>query len=104
MEYKTAIDNNKREIAKYESIERIKIAGIQKKYSLMRSVFSELFAERRAAINKDFEVIDKGFQENNYALIEKGLSSLSQVVTASPFADIVSFHKMLESDDQVIEL
>jgi DNA-binding transcriptional regulator YiaG len=101
---KTEAEITKREIAKYEHIERVKIKEIQEKYSLMRAVFGELFAERRAAINKDFEVIDKGLRENDYTLIEKGLNSLSQVVTASPFADIVSFHKMLESDDQVIEL
>lgn len=91
----------KREIAKYESQERVMIENIQQKYALMRGVFSEIFAERRMAINKDFEVIDKGLRENNYALIAKGLDSLSQVVIASPFADIVKFHEMLESDEKI---
>lgn len=95
----------KREIRKYEKEERVAIEEIQQKYSNIRSIFSELFAERRTAINKDLEIIDKGLRENDYTLINMGLTSLSQVVTTSPFAELGSFHKMLESkDDQVIEL
>ncbi|MDR3335475.1 MAG: hypothetical protein LBT13_11440 [Treponema sp.] len=104
LDFMTEGEKTKREIAKYESAERVAIAGIQEKYGLLRSVFGELFAERRAAMSKDFEVIDKGLRENDYNLINMGLASLSKVVTASPFADLVSFQKALESDDETIEL
>ena len=55
------------------------------------------------AIQKYFEIIDKGLAENNRELISIGLSHLSQVVTTSPFSDINSLSKKLESNE-IIEI
>jgi hypothetical protein len=99
MDYKVEHERTVQITAQYKAQERVAITEIREKYSTIREIFSKAFAERRSVIDKNFEVIDRGLQENDYNLISMGLSQLSNVVTTSPFANLVSFHNLLESDD-----
>ena len=76
---------------------------MEKRHELYNKIFTEIFVERRRAIQKYFEIIDRGLAENNRELISMGLSHLSQVVTTSPFSDINSLSKKLESNE-IIEI
>ena len=53
--------------------------------------------------SKYFEIIDRGLAENNRDLISMGLSHLSQLVATSPFSDVATLSKKLESKE-IIEI
>jgi hypothetical protein len=80
-----------RDIRKIDAMENVMITEITQKYDLYRNVFGAIFAQRGKAIDKYFEVIDKGMNENNNQLIIEGLRYLSDTVKSSPFADFKSF-------------
>lgn len=87
-----------REIKKIESQERLLRLEITKKYDFYFHLCEHIFAERKVAIVKSFEIIDHGISEKNNDLIAAGLKSLSQIVSSSPFANIDNLRKLLESD------
>ncbi|MCF0221917.1 MAG: hypothetical protein HUK19_06460 [Fibrobacter sp.] len=94
----------KREIARIDANYKLLSREIEARYSLYREIFTELFAERRAAIEKSFEVIDRGMQENNHEFVIHGLQTLGVVVASSPFKDFGLLSQKLESDKDVIEI
>lgn len=79
------------------------LTEMEKRHELYNKIFTEIFVERRMAIQKYFEIIDRGLAENNRELISMGLSHLSQVVTTSPFSDINALSKKLENNE-IIEI
>ncbi|MEX6495296.1 hypothetical protein [Fusobacterium animalis] len=79
------------------------LTEMEKRHELYNKIFTEIFVERRMAIQKYFEIIDRGLAENNRELISIGLSHLSQVVTTSPFSDINALSKKLENNE-IIEI
>ena len=79
------------------------LTEMEKRHELYNKIFTEIFVERRMAIQKYFEIIDRGLAENNRELISIGLSHLSQVVTTSPFSDINALSKKL-GNNEIIEI
>ncbi|NGM85607.1 hypothetical protein G5B47_24720 [Paenibacillus sp. 7124] len=93
----------KRELAQIHAQKEILILEIQNKYDLYHSVFDKVFAERRVAIDKNFEIIDKGLASGDKDLISMGLQNLSKVVSSSPFGNIQQLSNMLEGN-KIIEI
>ena len=91
------------EIEQLRLKKEVLLTEMEKRHELYNKIFTEIFVERRMAIQKYFEIIDKGLAENNRELISMGLSHLSQVVMTSPFSDINSLSKKLESNE-IIEI
>ena len=89
----------KRELKKYESMKDVMIQEITGKYKFYEYFFSRVFAERSAAIKKDFDIIDRGMKENNRDFISAGVSGLSQIVASSPFTDMEKLKKMIENTE-----
>lgn len=89
------------EMEKINLKKEIVLKEIEEKYDLYNKIFCEIFAERRLAINKSFEIIDKGILENDKELINMGLSSLSKVVASSPFSSLDSLSKLLEENNTI---
>jgi hypothetical protein len=85
-----------RKTKKYDAIKEVMIREITGKYGFYEFFFNRIFAERREAIKKDFEVIDQGMRENNRDLVSLGISGLSRLAASSPFADLDNLRKMLE--------
>lgn len=94
---------SKVELEKIKVKREVVLKEMEMKYDLYNKVFHEIFHERRIAINKSFEIIDKGIENDDKELISMGLSSLSRIVSSSPFADLASLSNSLEND-QIIEL
>lgn len=92
-----------REIAKIEAQRDIVLTEIEKRYELYHKVFDHVFAERKTAIAKSFELIDKGIQEGDKEIISIGMQGLSTVVSSSPFANVDQLSKMIEGNN-VIEI
>ncbi|MFW9604165.1 MAG: hypothetical protein ACMV0F_04360 [Trichlorobacter sp.] len=87
-----------REIARIEAAKEILITNIKEKYGFYREVFDQIFTERKAIMNKHFDIIDHGISTNNRDLVLCGLQGLGQLVSTSPFSDISNLSKMLEND------
>ena len=94
---------SKVELEKIKVKREIVLKEMELKYDLYNKVFHEIFYERRIAIDKSFEIIDRGVASNDKELISMGLSSLSKIVSSSPFTDLVSLSNSLENN-QTIEL
>ena len=91
------------EIEQLRLKKKLLLTEMEKRHELYNKIFTEIFVERRMAIQKYFEIIDRGLAENNRELISIGLSHLSQVVTTSPFSDINALSKKLENNE-IIEI
>lgn len=94
---------NEVELEKISAKKEIVIKEMELRYDLYNKIFHEIFYERRSAINKSFEIIDKGIKNDDKELISMGLSSLSRIVSSSPFADLNSLSNSLENN-HLIEL
>lgn len=90
-----------REIAIVEAQKEILLQDMEKKYDLYYEIFDRVFDERKSAINKSFDIIDKGLDEGDNDLISMGLKSLSKVVSSSPFGDIQKLSSMLEGNKTI---
>lgn len=93
----------KRDIAMIEAKKEILIKEMSMKYDLYYKVFAQIFNERGQAINKSFDIINKGLKENSEELISMGLNSLSTVVASSPFGSLTELSKLLEGNN-IIEI
>lgn len=98
-------ENNqtKRDIKAIEARTHLLCKEMEMRFDLYYKVFGQIFSERKAAIDKSFEVIDKGLKENDKELISMGLGSLSQVVSSSPFNNLAELSKLLNSNE-VLEI
>jgi hypothetical protein len=96
LEARKESETTKREGKKYEAIRDVMVQEISGRYGFYQYCFSQIFAERRGVILKDFEVIDKGMKENNRDLISAGLAALAQVVSSSPLKEMEKFRSFLE--------
>lgn len=90
-----------REIVKLNTQRDLLMNEITRKYDLYEKVFEHIFDERQAAVQKSFEIIDKGMAENDRELIGAGLHSLSKIVSNSPFADLHKLSGALENDRNI---
>jgi hypothetical protein len=96
LESRRESETTKREGKKYEAMRDVMIREIGSRYGFYQYCFSQIFAERRGVILKDFEVIDKGMRENNRDLISDGLASLAQVVSSSPLREMEKFRSLFD--------
>ena len=95
LECKKETELTNREIEKYNAMKEVMIQEITGKYTFYEFLFSKIFAEREAAIKKDFQIIDEGLRRNKRELINAGISGLSNIVASSPIADMDKLRRML---------
>lgn len=92
---------NQRDLAEIGARRDLLIAEVTRRYDLYQSVFNQVFAERRDAVDRYFEIVERGITTNNKELIINGLQGVSGIVASSPFANIQELAKMMESGRQV---
>ena len=92
-----------RETARIIAQKEILLSEIDNRYNLYHQIFNQIFDERKVAIAKSFEVIDKGLKEGNNDLVSMGMQGLSKVVSTSPFANVDQLSKMIENKN-IIEI
>src|SRR5437016_1744730 len=76
----------RRDLAKIEAMRDVVLTEITKRYELYHRVFDRIFGERKEAIDRHFDIIDRGIAANDKELIVQGLKGLSTIVSSSPFA------------------
>jgi len=87
-EFKSEAELTKRDKAKAAAVKEIALTEISKKYDFYERLFAAVFAERRAVTEGLFRTIDQGIREKNNELVLAGLSSLSDMVAASPLSHL----------------
>jgi hypothetical protein len=90
-----------REIADIDARRQVLIAEISRRYDFYQGVFDKVFAERKDAIDRQFELVERGIQANNKELIVHGLQGISAIVSSSPFANVQELAKLMESGRQI---
>jgi hypothetical protein len=90
-----------REIARIAAVKDVVLAEITNRYQLYRTVFDRIFDERKEAIDRHFDIIDRGIAGGDKQLILAGLEGLSRIVSSSPFANIQELSKLLESGKKI---
>ncbi len=93
----------KKDIAGIEAKKELLIKDMTLKYDLYHKVFDKVFDERGMAIEKSFDIIDKGLEDNDKEMISMGLKSLSTVVASSPFGNLSELSGLLEGSE-IIEI
>jgi len=89
------------EMQKVQAAREVALEAIRKKHDLYRLVFDRIFDERRDAIAKHFDIIDRGIASGNQELILGGLKALAQIVAASPFSDLKALAQALEGGEKI---
>jgi hypothetical protein len=89
------------EVKRIEAERDVALMQIREKHDVYRRVFDQLFSERRDAISKHFEIIDKGIASNNQELILGALQGLGQIVAASPFTNLKLLAQVLEGNSKL---
>lgn len=95
------IQSGANDLARIKSEERIAIQELDKRYDLMKSVFTAHFSERSKILEKEFKVIDEGIASHDINMILHGMSGLSMMATSSPFADLSNVQKFIESGQKI---
>lgn len=93
----------KLDLAKLEAQKEIALLEIKNKYELYHKVFDYIFDERKIAINKSFDIIDRGLSSGDKDMISIGMQSLSKIVSSSPFANFQQLSNALEGNT-IIEI
>ena len=83
------------------AVKDVVLAEITNRYQLYRTVFDRIFDERKEAIDRHFDIIDRGIAGGDKQLILAGLEGLSRIVSSSPFANIQELSKLLESGKKI---
>jgi biopolymer transport protein ExbB/TolQ len=89
------------EIKTLEVKEKVLLTEIHLKYETYNKIFKAIFDERKDAITKSFDIIDKGLADDDKDLISMGLSSLSTIVASSPFSNLKRLSDTLESGGSI---
>ena len=101
IEAKRDIAKSEEAIARLETAREVAILEITRKYDLLHEVFEEVFSDRRDAISKHFDIVEKGIQSDNRDLILGGLKGLAEIVSSSPFANVQELARLLESSTKI---
>src|SRR5690349_10514294 len=64
--------NLRRDVAKIEAMRDVVLTEITKRYELYHRVFDRIFDERKEAIDRHFDIIDRGIAANDRELIIQG--------------------------------
>jgi hypothetical protein len=98
----------KREIERYRAMRDTAITQIMEQSRLMEKMIDNEFELRRRALEKDFEIIDAGLAQNDYAKINMGLQHITETLKHNPFkifqtTTVQQRHQMLEAGEFSLE-
>jgi len=93
------------DMERYRMMRDIAITAITKKYETLEILINKTFEERRMVIEKQFEIIDKGLEQNDFQLVNSGQQHLTAMLKDNP-ANIFQLtlqekHQMLENGLEV---
>ena len=91
----------RREVAEIGARRDVLIAEITRHYDLYQGLFEKIFAERKDAVDRYFEIVERGIKTDNKDLIVSGLQGVSAIVSSSPFANVQELAKLMESGQRI---
>lgn len=100
-EARSEIAKSNVEIARIEASRDVLVLELTSRYGAIRAAMDALFAERRAALESHFAVIDHGIASNDRSLIVAGMTAVGDIVRSSPFDDLSRFGQLLNSGETI---
>lgn len=97
----TALLQGRVDLEKVRATREVALAQIEGRHELYRQVFERIFAERREAIGKYFELLDEGMARDKDELVVEALRELGRVVAKSPFSDLKALSDAIDSGEGV---
>jgi hypothetical protein len=89
------------DLAKVQAAREVALTQIRLKHDLYRQVFEKIFDERRDAIQKHFDILEKGMASDDKELILGALKGLGQIVASSPFSNLKELARALEGGESI---
>jgi hypothetical protein len=80
----------------------VKRLRLQRK--LILEVCEKVFAERRAALEKLFDLLDKSVEAKDEKGLDASLRGIAAIVTSSPFMGFAEFEKVMQGGAPALEL
>lgn len=90
-----------RDIIRIEATRDVLIAEMQMRHSLIHEALGAVFAERRDALDRHFEIIERGMEREDRELVVAGLNGVANIVTSSPFADLDKLGRLLDRGETI---
>jgi len=86
-----------RDIVRIEATRDLLITEMQMRYGLIHKALGAVFAERREALDRHFEIIERGMESEDRQLVVAGLNGVANIVSSSPFSDLDKLGRLLDS-------
>ena len=90
----------KRDIAAINGWSNVELAKIAAKYKSCELFLNNTFGERRATLNKLYEVLDKAVENNDRESFIAAMKGMSDIVTSSPLEDFEKFAELYNDTSQ----
>jgi NADPH-dependent curcumin reductase CurA len=94
-------NRSKEEIARIKAQLEVIKSEIDHRYDLYNNSLTEMFGERRSNIDRIFDVIEKGMEKNDTEIVLGGLRAVSDLVSTSPFKDMESLGRLINSGKSI---
>lgn len=85
-----------RDITKIRACSLVEIKRITEKYNIGHHLIEKVYDERKEALNKHYDLLDKAMATNNKEVLIMTLQNISGIVTSKPFD---SFNEILKNWD-----
>ena len=77
-----------------EMMTNLELAKITARYKATEEFLTETFKERREALHKNYDIIDRAIESNDREMIIVALQNISGIVTSSPLKDLEKFAEL----------
>lgn len=77
-----------------EMMTNLELAKITAQYKQTETFLNEVFGERKNALQKNYDLIDKAIESNDREMIIEALRNVSGIVTSSPLKDLEKFAQL----------
>jgi len=103
-EYKIVCEQEETKRESIRSYKEVNIKAIEESSALLRRCLDGVFSERRAALQKMFDTLDKGILSKDDRLIELSLGGIVDIVKTSPLESAKLISDYHNPDVKMIEI
>ena len=80
------------------------ILVLTKRYEMFRDILTAVFSERQVALSAHYKTLDNALASNDKELIIASLKGISSIVEQNPLSSLAEFTKILDNENDVLEL
>ncbi len=103
-EYKKTLDEQKTTRKIIKAKRDIAIKSIEAQKEILLDYFNKRFSERKALLEKFFNLLDKAVKEKNYKQLDVAFAGILGILKDNPLGDFKAFKENMLMPDYTIEL